>query len=330
MSDEGRKNVTDDGMIILDSDIEDNVVVPFQADGAGARGRLVRMGHSVDKILSDHGYPDGVNNFLGEAVALTALIGASLKFDGKLILQTKTDGPISMMVVDFTTPGQLRGYVSFDKQLVAELEALNEPYLLGAWLGRGHMALTVDQGPDMERYQGIVALDQDTLGEVAENYFMQSEQIPSLVRLHVAKHYSAEASEDGNHWHWRAGGLMVQYLTREGGKESEHPEAFEDIEDDWRRARILGETVEAHELLDPELAPERLLLRLYHEEGVRIYDNNSICAACSCSRERVQAMLQNFSSSERHEMVESNGKIGVKCEFCNQNFEFKEGDFSAE
>ncbi|GAA6211117.1 Hsp33 family molecular chaperone [Hyphomicrobiales bacterium 4NK60-0047b] len=321
--------VSDDGYIFLDSDIKDDVVLPFQADEAGARGRLVRLGNAVDKILSGHDYPDGVATYLGEAIALTCLIGASLKFDGKLILQTKTDGPISMLVVDYTTPGKLRAYASYNKAAVAELEADGVEHEIGSWLGRGYLALTVDQGADMERYQGIVAIERDFLGTVAEDYFMQSEQIPSLVRLNVAKHYNADAGDDGKHWHWRAGGLLVQYLTREGGRDYDTDEPFENFEEDWNRARMLGSTVEAHELLDPELAPERLLLRLYHEEGVRIFDKVPVRAECSCSRDKVQNMLSHFSSDERGKMIEMTGKISVTCEFCTSTYEFSETDFEA-
>lgn len=321
--------VSEDGYIVLDSNIIDDVVLPFQADDAGARGRLVRLGDAVDKILSDHDYPDSVSTYLGEAIALTCLIGASLKFEGKLILQTKTDGPISMLVVDYSTPGKLRAYASFDKAAIADLEAQGVEHEVGSWLGRGYLALTVDQGADMERYQGIVALERDYLGQIAEDYFLQSEQIPSLVRLHVAKHYNAVADDNGEHWHWRAGGLLVQYLTREGGHSDEIGDAFEDVEEDWRRARMLGETVEAHEILDPELAPERLLLRLYHEEGVRIYDKVPVAAECSCSHDKVKSMLDHFSSDEREKMIEMTGKISVTCEFCTSVYEFSEVDFDA-
>ena len=310
----------------LDNEKLDDVVVPFKVVRAGARGRLVRLGGAVDEILNAHDYPDAVATFLGEAIALTALIGSALKFDGKLILQTKTDGPIHMLVVDYSTPGALRAYASYDKQAVEELG--DAPLDLMRWVGEGYMALTVDQGPDMERYQGIVALDGDTLGEVAEAYFRQSEQIPSLVRLSVAKHYAAKGDEAGEHWHWRAGGLMVQYLTREGGTEQKQDPLAEESED-WQRARILGASVEAHEMLDPELAPERLLFRLYHEEGVRIFDIVDVEASCTCSRERVQAMLGRFSDEERSAMVKS-GEIGVNCEFCNRHYSFQPGEIGQE
>lgn len=337
MSDEQERSkyggaVNEDGYIVLGQDVQDNVIVPFQADLTGARGRLVRLGSAINDILAAHDYPDAVSNFLGEAIALAAMIGSSLKFDGKLILQTKTDGPISMLVVDFTAPGSLRAYASFDMAKVVELEG--EPLEIETWLGEGFLALTVDQGPDMERYQGIVALSRGSLDEAAEAYFQQSEQIPSLVRLHVAKHYNS--SDDDAGWQWRAGGLMVQYLTDVGGVASEAEGDVEemrhgDVWDDekWRRAKILGDSVEVHELLDPQLAPERLLFRLYHEEGVRVFEQRELRADCSCSRERVLAMLSNFSSAERLDMVEKSGKISVKCEFCTNHYEFDEADFAS-
>ena len=315
-----------DVSVFLDADVKDDVVVPFQAEKAGARGRLLRLGDVVNQILSAHDYPDGVANFLGEAIAMAAMVGSLLKFDGKLILQTKTDGPISMLVVDFSTPSSLRAYASFDKAHVSELEG--EPYDLQTWLGQGVLALTIDQGPDMERYQGIVALDKNTLGEVAEAYFAQSEQIPSLVRLHVAKHFSSE-QDDGTGWHWRAGGLMVQHLTAKGGLGGAQAEVLEDdLEDEnWNRAKILGSSVEPHELLDPQLAPERLLFRLYHEEGVRVFDPLVLDANCSCSEERVRAMLAKFSASDRDDMIDQDGKISVTCEFCTKRYEFDLQDF---
>ncbi len=305
----------------------DDVIVPFLAEKAGARGRLARLGDCVDQILKAHDYPDGVSELLGEMIALAALVGTSLKFDGKLILQTKTNGPISMMVVDFTSPDALRAYASFDRAAVEAIE--NEPKTLETWLGEGVMAITIDQGVDMERYQGIVGLEADTLGAAAEQYFYQSEQIPSLVRLHVAKHFSRKPDEDGA-WHWRAGGLMVQYLTSQGGiGGGQFVEALnEDEQEDWQRARILGDSVEVHELLDPQLEPERLLFRLYHEESVRVFDRAGLQAKCSCSGEKVGAMLGNFSAEDRQQMVEKTGKIEVTCEFCNAFYEFGEEDFS--
>ncbi len=311
--------------VTLPSEGRDDIVVPFHTEKAGARGRLVRLGSCVDQILTDHNYPDPVANFLGEAIALTALIGTSLKFDGKLILQTKSDGPISMLVVDFSTPSALRAYASFDAGKVQEMA--DAPLEMKQWLGKGYMALTVDQGPEMERYQGIVEMEGETLGDVAEKYFMQSEQIPSLVRLHTAKHFQPSDDSEAA-WQWRSGGVLVQYLTSQGGVggESDVDELNETQEEDWRRARILGDSVEVHELLDPQLEPERLLFRLYHEEGVRVFEAQDLEARCSCSRERVKAMLGNFSSQDRESMVEE-GKISVTCEFCTRRYEFSMQDF---
>lgn len=304
----------------------DDLVVPFLAEKAGARGRLARLGEVTDKILKAHDYPEPVSHFLGEMIALAALVGTSLKFDGKLILQTKSDGPISLMVVDYSSPKSIRAYAGFDAGRVSEMS--DQPLSADDWLGEGVMALTIDQGSEMDRYQGIVALEGGSLGAAAEQYFFQSEQIPSLVRLHVAKHFDATGDHDGN-WHWRAGGLMVQYLTSQGGiGGGQSADALSEAEsEDWQRARILGDSVEAHELLDPQLSPERLLYRLYHEEGVRVYEPSLLIAECSCSAERVASMLAQFSAEDRHDMVEEAGKIEVTCEFCTAVYEFREDEF---
>ena len=304
----------------------DDIVLPFHTDKAGARGRLVRLGSCVNDILSAHDYPEPVANFLGEAIALAGLIGTSLKFDGKLILQTKSDGPISLLVVDFTTPSSLRAYASFNADLVEEMAG--EPLEMSKWLGKGYMALTVDQGADMERYQGIVEMVGDDLGAVAEKYFLQSEQIPSLVRLHAAKHFASDG-EGEKGWQWRAGGVLVQYLTSQGGVGGVRDvDALDESQaEDWRRARILGDSVEVHELLDPQLEPERLLFRLYHEEGVRVFDAQPLDATCSCTKARVEGMLANFSDQDRLDMVEE-GKIIVTCEFCRTTYEFQPEEFS--
>jgi molecular chaperone Hsp33 len=262
---------------------------------------------------------------LGEAVALTTLLGTALKFDGKLILQTKTDGILDFLVINFEAPGRVRGYVRCDKARFAASTA-NGGIDEGTLLGGGHLAITIDQGEDMERYQGIVELSGDGLAEAALTYFRQSEQLPSFIRLAVARHYQA------GEWHWRAGGLMIQNLAVVGGKNSapvlDEDEGFllgED-DDDWERTRILASTVEDHELLDPTLAPDRLLYRLFHEEGVRALPAAPIEAYCRCSHERVAAFLKSFGADDLADMHEPDGSISVTCEFCSQTYRFAPGE----
>ena len=298
---------------------QDDLILPFQAEQADVLGRLVKLGPTVDTILSRHAYPDPVSRLLGEAVALTALLGASLKSDGKLILQATTDGPVDLLVADYQVPGELRGYARFDADRVAALESDDDVALLG----QGHLAMTIDRGIDTERYQGVVPLEGESLTEAADTYFRQSEQLPTFIRLAVARHYRAGNGAEGA-WTWRAGGLLVQKLTREGGVASE-----KDFEEDWMRAKSLAETVEDHELLDPLLPPERLLYRLFHEEQVRVYLAVPLQTYCSCSRERVEELLARFSPEDLAEMV-VDGEVWVTCEFCNARYNFEPESFGIE
>jgi molecular chaperone Hsp33 len=271
----------------------------------------------VDTILSRHDYPEPVSKLLGEAVALTAILGAALKFEGKFILQASTDGPVDLLVADYQVPGALRGYARFSAERLAALPAD------GPLLGEGHLAMTIDRGPDTERYQGVVPLEGGSLADAADTYFRQSEQLPTFIKLAVARHYRAGQSE--RPWTWRAGGLLVQKLTREGGRRATRESAF--AAEDWTRAKALAETVEDHELLDPMLPPDRLLYRLFHEEKVRAYRAVPLTSYCSCSEARVEELLRRFSAEDLAEMV-VDGKVSVTCEFCNRSYRFDPASFA--
>ncbi len=297
---------------------QDDLILPFQAEQADVVGRLVKLGPTVDTILSRHDYPEPVSQLLGEAVALTALLGAALKFEGKFILQASTDGPVDLLVADYQVPGGLRGYARFSAERLAELPAN------GRLLGEGNLAMTIDRGVDTERYQGVVPLEGESLTEAADTYFRQSEQLPTFIRLAVARHYRAGSAGDRS-WTWRAGGLLVQKLTREGGRSVGREAAF--AEEDWTRARALAETVEDHELLDPMLPPDRLLYRLFHEEQVRAFRAIPLESYCSCSRSRVEELLRRFSAEDLAEMV-VDGEMWVTCEFCNSRYQFDPASFA--
>jgi molecular chaperone Hsp33 len=315
----------------------DDVVVPFTLDKLDCRGRSVRLADAIDTIISRHEYPAPVARLLGETVLLSALIGSSLKFEGRFIVQTQTDGPVNMIIVDLDAPDGLRGYARFDQEaLVAAAEAgKTSPAEL---LGKGHLAMTVDQGQHMERYQGIVALEGDSLESVAHRYFMQSEQIPTMVRLAVAEHTVRGDVRP----RWRAGGILVQYLPATGaahmpdlpgnGDFDDEAMADPDFEeaDHWTEAKSLLSTTSDEELVDPDISPERLLFRLYHETGVRVFPNEHLEERCSCSPERIEAMLQtNFSADERLDMA-VDGEIEVKCEFCSTAYRFNPVQFDTE
>jgi molecular chaperone Hsp33 len=296
----------------------DDLILPFQAEQADVSGRLVKLGPVVDTILSRHAYPEAVSQLLGEAVALTALLGAALKFEGKFILQASTDGPVDLLVADYQVPGGLRGYARFSPE---QVEALPPD---GRLLGEGHLAMTIDRGLDTERYQGVVPLEGDSLTDAADTYFRQSEQLPTFIRLAVARHYRPGKS-GARPWTWRAGGLLVQKLTREGGRGTAREAAF--AEEDWTRARTLAETVEDHELLDPLLPPDRLLYRLFHEEQVRAFRAVPLESYCSCSRGRVEDLLKRFSAEDLADMV-VDGEVWVTCEFCNSRYHFDPASFA--
>jgi molecular chaperone Hsp33 len=301
----------------------DDLVKPFEIKRLGVRGRVVRLGPAVDDILHKHDYPAPVSALLAEAVALTAMLGASLKFDGKFILQTKTDGPVDMIVADYVSPGKIRGYARFNRDRVAALDPPGQPALMG----KGYLAMTVDQGQDMERYQGIVPLDGNTLTEAAGTYFAQSEQIPTRLRLSAGPILGRGRQTEA----WRAGAIMVQHLPKDGGispmqfSSGNAPQGVTEQvreDDNWIKARLLLDTAEDHELLDPTLSPERLLYRLYHEDGVTVYPAAALVRHCTCSRESVAAMLRRFPEDDRAGMVD-HGEISVTCEFCSANYRFE-------
>jgi molecular chaperone Hsp33 len=305
----------------------DDIVQTFEVKPLGVRGRIVRFGAAVDEILRQHAYPEPVSALLAQSVALGALLGSALKFEGKFILQTQSDGPVSMLVADYTSPGQVRGYAQFDAAGVESLLAGERPVPVSKLLGCGHLAMTVDQGGDMERYQGIVALDGNGLEGAAYEYFRQSEQIPTQLRLTAGPLVGRGADRPET---WRAGAIMVQHLPREGGgsplavSSGDAPEGYRQnvVEDDrWVKARLLLETVEDHELLDPTLAPAQLLYRLYHEDGVTVYRPQPLSRHCTCSRERAAQIVSHFGPEELSEMLE-NGRIVVTCQFCSARYEF--------
>ncbi len=311
--------------------------MPFEVAALDLRGRVVRLGASIDEILTRHNYPEPVAKLLGEAVALAALFGSALKFDGRFIMQTQSDGPVRMLVVDYVTGGKVRGCARFDKARVADAIASHK-ISPGELLGKGHLAMTIDQGADMSRYQGVVALEGGGLEEAAHEYFLRSEQIPTRVRLAVGEEF--RAGPDGAKHRWRAGGIMLQFLPKSEDRSrvpdlppGDAPEGMEpDVvnEDDaWVEGRSLIETVEDVELLDPDVSAERLAYRLFHERGVRVFNNAAIVAKCSCSRDGVFSMLRSFPPEDRADMVE-NDTISVTCEFCNETYVFDPADVEAE
>lgn len=306
----------------------DDAVLPFEVASLDLRGRLIKLGPTLNELLARHDYPPPVSRLLGEAILLTVLLGSTLKFEGRFSLQTQSDGPVSLLVVDFRSPDRLRAYARFDAKRV---DGDQSPADL---LGRGHLAFTIDQGARTNRYQGLVALDGSGLEAAAHEYFLRSEQIPTRVRLAVG-----EELRSGGGRNWRAGGMLLQFLPKasERARPADLPpgDAPEGTaphllpEDDaWVEGQSLIGTVEDVELIDPALSGERLIWRLFNERGVRVFEAQPVHAQCSCSREAVAAMLASFTHQDRVDMVED-GRIKVTCEFCSSVYEFDPKDVDA-
>jgi molecular chaperone Hsp33 len=298
----------------------DDLVQPFRLDPFALRGRLVRLGPTVDRILSQHDYPDPVAAILGEAVALAVVLAGALKYDGVFTLQTKSDGPVRLIVADVSTDGAVRGYAQYDAERLEA--AMGRGVRLGSspsvpdLVGAGYIAFTVDQGEDTERYQGIVELVGASLAECAQHYFRQSEQVQAGIKLSVAR--------SGPEGAWRAGGLMLQRVPPEGG----YAVLADDVEDAWRRAMVLMSSATSAELVDPQLSPHRLLFRLFHDEGVRVFRIHPLEARCRCSRERIASILRSFPAEDMADLRKDE-VTKVTCEFCNTRYEFSRADLAA-
>lgn len=303
----------------------DDIALPFAVEALDVRGRVVRLGGVMTQLIEGHRYPEPVARQVAEAVALTVLLGTSVKIDGRFQLQTRSDGPIDMIVVDLDTPNGLRAFARFD---AGRLEGVPADGLLG----KGHLAFTIEQKSVEARYQGIVALEGQGLEAAAHQYFRQSEQIPTALKL-----AAAEVVDPGGARHWRAAGLMAQFLPAAGERIAHvdldpgdapagtpKPDVQED--DAWTEARSLVATVEDHELIDPTLSAEGLLYRLFHERGVRVFEPVALEHRCRCSRRRIVAMLRQFTPQERIEMREPEGGLSVKCEFCGTSHRFSDDD----
>jgi molecular chaperone Hsp33 len=285
-------------------------VQPFQIEGPGLRGRLVRLGAAVDAVVGPHDYPPAVEAMLAEAMAMGAVLASGLKYDGIFTLQMQGDGPVGLLMVDVTSDGDMRGYVRYDAERLEAAEAASGAPV-PRFLGAGHMAFTVDQGPDTERYQGVTALEGATLGECAHAYFRQSEQVETAIRLCVS---GAEAGGGR-----RAAALMLQRLPGATGIDA-------DAEEDWRRAVILMSSATPQELLEPGLSANQILYRLFHEDGVRVYRRRDLRHRCRCSRGKVERILRSFPVEEIRDMAEADGAIRVTCEFCKSTYVLDESE----
>jgi molecular chaperone Hsp33 len=296
----------------LNTDVALGVAIPSR----NARGRIARLGSVVDSILASHDYPPVIEKLLAEALTLTALLGSLLKEpQGQLTLQAQTKGgAIDLLVCDYLG-GEIRGYVRHDPEQVG---SLSDTPTLQEFFGQGYLAITFDQPVADQRYQGIVPLEGKSLGDAAQSYFAQSEQIPSLVRLAAEKRGE----------HWTAGGLLLQHLPEgEEGRERLHTRLDHP---DWPHVAILGGSVKAEELTDPTLSLDDLIWRLFHEEDeVRTLAAVKLARGCRCDPDYVRSVIARFPAEEREAMVGDDGLITVDCAFCSSSFAIKPGELSS-
>jgi molecular chaperone Hsp33 len=285
----------------------DDLTLPFQLESSHLRGRLVRVGAMLDTILHQHDYPNAVGHLLAEAIVIATALAASLKYEGVFTLQAKGDGVVRLLVADITSDGGARAYAQFDKDKLGDAIANKN------LLGNGYMAFTCALTGKEDRYQGIVELEGESLAEAVQHYFRQSEQVPTGI--------IAAASRDAA-GHWRGGCLLLQRMPREGGinVEEQTPAA-----EDWTRAMLVMGTCTPQELTDASLSSETLLFRLFHEEGVRVYESQHLSHQCRCSQTRVEGMLRSLAREEIEELSVED-LVTITCEFCNKSYPFTRAD----
>lgn len=291
-----------DETIIIDianDNVADNIILPFALESSALRGRIVRMGPVLNEILVPHDYPEAVSKLLAEALTATVLFSAMIKYNGIFTLQIQGDGPVPLLVVDMNSAGEVRGYARVSGDIPKNPSVTD-------LVGTGYIAFTVDQGNAEDRYQGIVPLEGDSLAVMCQNYFEQSEQIKTSFSL------SAEKGENG----WRSGGVMLQKIPDEGGIK-----LAGEVEEEWERSSVLLQSVKDEELTDADLTAEDLLFRLFHEEGVRIFETHNVTKGCRCSNEKLEKVLASLSADDRAECAKD-GKITMTCEFCAKDWVF--------
>ena len=309
----------------------DDSVLPFQLEAADIRGRVARLDTALEAMLAQHAYPAPVAALAAEAALLTALIGQTIKLRWRLSLQIRGDGPVRLIATDYFAPAEegaparIRAYAGFDADRLSGAAA---PFAL---LGAGYVAMTIDQGPGMTPYQGMTPLAGGSLAASAETYFAQSEQIAT--RFHLL---AAQSAAPGAVPRWRGGGVMIQHLPPDGGvgvapdqpsgedglMTADDVASMSRTEDDWRRAAMLLETVEPHELLGPLIGSDRLLWRLFNEETPRIWPAQPVRFGCTCSAARVEAALAQYSAKDIATMTTERGVVTADCQFCGAHYEF--------
>ena len=303
-----------------------DTVLPFQLEKSDIRGRLARLDGVLTGVLKQHSYPPVVEALVAEMTLLTALIGQTIKLRWKLSLQVQSNGPVKMISTDYYAPekrglpARIRAYANFDKERLDQSVPIEQ-------IGEGYFAVLIDQGMNMQPYQGITSLSRGSLFESAETYFAQSEQLPTKFSLSFAK-----SMEPGNPERWRAGGIMLQHMPKksafvvrervmgEGGRLSEAELLKEQVEENWQRVNFHLQTVEELELIGPTVTPNKLLMRLFNEEIPRVFEAQKVKFGCLCSEERVRQSLSIYSAKDIETMTTKDGKVTADCQFCGSHY----------
>jgi molecular chaperone Hsp33 len=291
----------------------DDFVATFQIEDTSVRGRIARLGEGViDPILKRHDYPRWAAHMLAEAVTLAVLVSASLKFDGKVLVQAQGEGPVPLMVAEARSDGGVRGYLRLDKAKWDNLDRINKgkrPHVPQA-IGRGVMALMLQpNNPDQQPWQSMVPIEGATIADCAQMWFSQSEQVPTRVRLAVA-----EISEPGGTKHWRAGGALIQQVAGDDARGS--------TDEPWDNARHLFDTIEDIELVDPDVSSATLLFRLFHESGVRLETPRALSDKCTCSEEKLLTTIRQMPKAEIKSLADADNAITADCQFCGRIYRF--------
>lgn len=293
-----------------DTNYHSDFIQPFLIDHSAIRGRLVRLEGVLDNVLRAHKYPRQVSMLLAEQMVIAALLSATLTGDGILTVQAKGKGPVKLLVVDVMADGVMRGYADIDEEaLKALIGRTRKQRSMMELMGEGYLAVTLDPGGGGERYQGIVELLGDTLSEAFKGYFVQSQQAEIAVHVHIA-------APDKHHKLWRGGGIIIERMPLEGGKDKQStPEEQEDL---WKRTILFMRTLKDSEMLNTHITPQNLLYRLFNEDGVWVYKLQPLTFGCRCSRERVKNVLSTIPQEELLDSLDSKGKLKVHCQFCNK------------
>ncbi|MBS3981136.1 MAG: Hsp33 family molecular chaperone HslO [Rhodobacteraceae bacterium] len=305
----------------------DDTVLPFQLDASGIRGRVARLDGVLDQVLKQHAYPSVIEALVAETALLTALIGQAVKLRWKLSLQVRGKGPARLIATDYYgptedgEPARIRAYASYDAE---RLDLKADPF---SQIGEGYFAVMIDQGEGMVPYQGFTPIAGKSLSDCAQTYFAQSEQIPTRFALAYG-----ESAEPGRPLHWRGGGIMLQHMPALGGVAADqgsgegglltHADILGGAEsDNWNRANILLDTVEELEMIGPSVPPTDLLVRLFHEEGPRVFDAQPVRFGCSCTEEKVRSTMSIYSQKDIARMTTEAGVVTADCQFCGAHYE---------